>query len=273
MDTSQPSPQQARVAPASGGLPAVTLQAPDGARALLYLQGAHVASWSTPDGRERLFLSTRSPFHAGAAIRGGVPVVFPQFSSRGPLPKHGFARTTPWELTAMEETRSLWPHPFLAELTVHIGGSSLSLRLDVTNTGPAAFPFTAALHTYLRVADLEGTRVVGLRGLTYEDNAAGGRRDAQPEEELSLRGEVDRVYLDAPGTLEVREPGATVEVRKEGFRDVVVWNPGAERGATLADLEPGGYARFVCVEAGCIGTPVMLHAGERWSGTQTLTAR
>jgi glucose-6-phosphate 1-epimerase len=83
----------------AGNLPKVILTAADGARAEVYLHGAHVTSWLPAGASEdRLFLSRRSRFAAGAAIRGGIPVCFPQFATQGPLPSHGFARVTAWDL-------------------------------------------------------------------------------------------------------------------------------------------------------------------------------
>lgn len=60
--------------------------------------GGQVLSWCDPNGREMLYLSSTSSGADGKPIRGGVPVCFPQFAARGPLPKHGFARTLPWTL-------------------------------------------------------------------------------------------------------------------------------------------------------------------------------
>ena len=60
--------------PGRGGLPRVVLRADDGGRAEVYLHGAHVTSWTTPDGREQLYLSERAVFDGRAAIRGGVPL-------------------------------------------------------------------------------------------------------------------------------------------------------------------------------------------------------
>jgi len=57
-----------------------------------------------------------------------------------------------------------------------------------------------------------------------------------------------------------------------GFTDVVIWNPGAERGAALSDLEPDGWLSMLCVEAAVVGTPVELGPGERWTGQQVLNA-
>ena len=70
-------------------------------RLKIYLHGAHVTSWVPAGGDERLFLSQKSEFRPGAAIRGGVPVIFPQFGGLGTLPKHGFARTLPWDLSSL----------------------------------------------------------------------------------------------------------------------------------------------------------------------------
>jgi glucose-6-phosphate 1-epimerase len=270
----------------AGGLPKVVLEAPDGARAELYPRGAHVTSWTPAGGGgERLFLSAASDFHADAAIRGGVPVIFPQFAGRGPLPKHGFARTAEWTLVGVaretrvvrarlrladsEATRALWPHAFVAELTVAVGGRSLEIALSVTNAGAAELAFTAALHTYLRVADVRRAVLAGLGGARPED--AAGAAPPAPDE-LRIAGEIDRVYRDAPRALELREEERATAIVAAGFPDVVVWNPGPERGAALADLEPDGWQRMLCVEAAVVGTPVRLAPAERWEGSQTLVA-
>ena len=85
--------------PGAGGLPRVAMSSRDGARAEIYLHGAQLTSW-VPAGSssDRIFLSGRSRFSEGAAIRGGIPVGFPQFAAQGPLPNHGFARVLRWEL-------------------------------------------------------------------------------------------------------------------------------------------------------------------------------
>ena len=244
------------------------------ARAEVRAHGAHVTSWRTANGDEQLYLSARSAFHDGAAIRGGVPIVFPQFSSFGPLPKHGFARTRTWDVAGPgtfvlrddDRTRAVWPHAFRLELAVTVDDARLTVALTVDNTGDAPFAFSAALHTYLRVRDVEAIAIDGLAGLRYRDSAHGGTEHVQPEGALAIAGEVDRIYLDVPGPVTVREPGRAVTVRASGFSDVVVWNPGAALAATIADLDPDGWRHFVCIEAAAIATPIQLAPGERWTG-------
>lgn len=276
------------IAPGAGDLPRLALVAPDGARAEVYLHGAHVAAWVPAGGQERLFLSRASQFRAGAPIRGGIPVVFPQFGAAGPLPLHGLVRLMVWELASVEavgpgvvatfrlsdteESRRQWSHAFLAELAVAIGGNTLSVTLSVTNTDAEAFDFTAAFHTYLAVADISATTVTGLAGLRYRDVAAGGVEVYEDAPQVEFSGEVNRIYFDAPATARVIEKGRTTVVHKAGFADAVVWNPGAARGATMSDLASDDYQRFVCVEAAAVGTPIQLASGERWQGTQTLIA-
>ena len=55
--------------------------------------------------------------------------------------------------------------------------------------------------------------------------------------------------------------------------DTVVWNPGAQKGATMRDLEPGGYAHMLCVEAAVASQDVTLPPQQTWRGSQTLTTR
>lgn len=275
------------------GLPVVDLVAPDGARARVSLQGGHILSWQPAGAREQLYLSPRSEFVAGKAIRGGVPVCFPQFAERGPLAKHGFARTLPWELVShdtgkedslavlrlrdSEATRAVWPHAFELELSVRIGGRELDIELACENLGDAPLQFTAALHTYLRVADLDDVSVEGLAGLRYWDSIK--QAEALQRMDLLLTGEkgvldLDRIYFGVnERPLLVTEDRRQVVIRQQGFEDAVVWNPGPERCARLADMPPEGWSEMLCVEAASIGRPVVLQPGESWVGRQSLGLR
>ncbi|MFT7775607.1 D-hexose-6-phosphate mutarotase [Roseateles sp.] len=268
----------------------VVLTAPDGAAASLSLQGGHLLSWQPAGAPEQLYLSPCSEFTPGKAIRGGVPVCFPQFAERGPLPKHGFARVLPWELVSQEqgkddalavlrlrdsdETRKLWPHAFELELSVRVSGRSLDVELACENPGDAPLQFTAALHTYLRVADLDAVSVEGLAGLRYFDSVK--QAEALQRMDLLLTGEkgvldLDRIYFGVKERpLLVAEDRRQVLVTQQGFDDAVVWNPGPERCAKLADMPPEGWSEMLCVEAASIGRPVELQAGESWVGRQSL---
>lgn len=265
----------------------LVLTAGSSAQADVFEHGAHITSWQTPDGVERLYLSTRTQFGEGHAIRGGIPVIFPQFATAGPLPKHGFARTRTWrpiqienaghkahlQLHADEATRALWPYAFRADLCLSLHGWALAVTLRITNTGPVPFTFTGALHTYLRVSDATAARVTGLQGSSYQESAAGagaGQRQVDHEPALTFAGEVDRIYFDT-GPVTLTCPETELEARSDGFPDVVVWNPGPEKANQLADLDPGGWRHFVCLEAAAVGVPVALDPGQQFTGIQTLT--
>ncbi|TMH05623.1 MAG: D-hexose-6-phosphate mutarotase, partial [Betaproteobacteria bacterium] len=89
---------------------------------------------------------------------------------------------------------------------------------------------------------------------------------------LTFENEIDRIYIDAPETVHVRDVHRSLIIRSAGFRDLVVWNPGRAKAATLPDMPADGYLRMLCVEAAAIATPIVLHDKERWIGTQTLVA-
>jgi glucose-6-phosphate 1-epimerase len=275
---------------ADAASPVLTLHADDGAVAEVHRHGAHVTSWRPAgDSEDRLYLSARSRFGGSAAIRGGVPVIFPQFAAEGPLPRHGFARTSLWSLGGIgrtadgaaeadfvlrdsAETRAIWDVAFKAVLSVSVVARRLAITLRVENVGERTLSFTAALHTYLRVRDVAEVEIHGLGGTPYR--VSGDRTLIVDEDDrLVVPDFLDRVYVGARRHLELRERDRSMTIESEGFRDAVVWNPGRERAAALDDLTPGDEARFVCIEAAVVQTPVTLDAGRRWAGTQTLTAR
>jgi len=219
-----------------------------------------------------------------------VPVIFPQFSDRGPLQRHGFARMLPWQvlrqdcgadsasavlrLTDTSHTRALWPHGFALELTLQVGSDALSLQLACRNTGADSFRFQAALHSYFRVGDLSRCILTGLEGRRYWD--ALDRAERQQTGPVALAdGDLDRVYSRVAEPLRLQEAAGHGQARcaqigQQGFEDVVVWNPGAAKCAALADMPAQGWRHMVCVEAARIHAPITLAPGESWHGTQTV---
>src|SRR5262245_10949062 len=95
-----------RFEPGAGGLTRAVVTTP-AAEAHVYLSGAQVTHFQPAGEADVLFLSPRSRFEAGRAIRGGVPVVFPWFGAKAgnpAAPDHGFARTSAWTLESAEES-------------------------------------------------------------------------------------------------------------------------------------------------------------------------
>mgnify|MGYP000048560620 CR=1 FL=1 len=205
----------------------LTITSGDGARVVVHRDGAQVTSW-LPAGSDddRLFVSASSGFGPGVSIRGGIPVIFPQFGAEGTLPRHGFARTMPWTVVNARE------------------GADAAYHATVT----------------------------GLQGCDYRD----ALRDRQVAHELppslAIPGEIDRVYFDVTGALEVRDDARVLRIEKRGFPDAVVWNPGASGTRGRADFEPGDEHHMLCVEAAAVQRPIVLASGARWEGTQIMTA-
>jgi glucose-6-phosphate 1-epimerase len=258
-----------------------------GDEAVVSLHGGQVLSWKPVGSGERLYASPLSLPAAGKAVRGGVPVCFPQFSDRGPLPKHGFARTSRWEVVAhgdpgAEVAQATFQldsrippgatgDPFALVLVVRLADGALELQLQAANTGRSAFAFTAALHTYLRVADVRELRLHGLQGLQYEDMVADSLVKQELAPDLHIEAEIDRVYREAGGPVELQGPARPrLRVLQQGFTDVVVWNPGPAKAARLGDMPAEDWTRMLCVEAAVISQPVQLHSGRTWTGVQRL---
>ncbi|MDP3701326.1 MAG: D-hexose-6-phosphate mutarotase [Hylemonella sp.] len=268
------------------GLPALSLSLPCGDHLLVMLHGAHVVSWVS-GGRERLYLSPRSRFDGHSAIRGGVPLCFPQFNQRGPLPRHGFFRNLPWHadgppvlmpelarqslrLPASAATRAFWPQAFEANLTLELRPGSLLITLDLHNTDGVPLGFTGALHTYLAVDDIASVQLDGLDGQAEWDALTD--RHGQAAGPLRFPDEFDRVYVAAPGPLVLHDGEERLRIEQSpGFAHTVVWNPGAEKGAQLADLPADGHAHMLCVEAAQVMQAIALPAGGTWQGWQRLS--
>ena len=270
------------------GQPAVRLALPEGDACIVALHGAHLLSWTTADGVERLYLSPQALFDGHSAIRGGVPICWPQFNQRGNLPKHGFVRNVPWRVAPADErpatssrelalvladdeaTRAVWPEAFNARLTVTLAPGALRVTLAVTNTGTTSWPFTGALHSYLSVDDIADVQLEGLQGARRWD-AVRDERLVEAAPTLRFDTEFDSVYAAAAAPLRLLQPRGTLEIAQSATcTETVVWNPGAALSAKLADMPDDGYRHMLCVEAARIDEAVMLAPGAQWQGWQQL---
>ena len=207
--------------------PVYRLHTPQGDTAIVSQHGAQVLSWRTADGTERLFLSPAINWQDVArqhcAIRGGIPICWPQFNRRGKLPKHGFARLLPWTLVKQNahslhlrlrhtdvppawlhdaQGNALWPHAFETSVHITLVHNALTLRLHVRNTGQSALSFTTALHGYLAVPAIRHCAIHGAHGQTYWD-AVPHANPTHPVQygTIGFSGEVDRVYPAFTATL------------------------------------------------------------------------
>jgi glucose-6-phosphate 1-epimerase len=257
----------AEITAGNGGLARLRIKAP-AAIGEIYVHGAHLTSWAPSGAEEVIFLSGRSQWQEGKAIRGGIPVCFPWFRNKIDDPKapsHGFARTRNWQLDSVqlmgdavvvslsmgsdEGTRAWWPFDFhlVHRLTL---GAELIQELEVTNLGSTPFHFEEALHTYYRVGAADQVRIRGLDGVAYLDNTDDNRKKQQTGE-VMFTAQTDRAYLNTTHAVEIEDPvlGRRIRLTKENSRSTVVWNPWSTGAKTLADLGDDGWKTMACVEA------------------------
>jgi glucose-6-phosphate 1-epimerase len=273
------------------GVPVDRVYADDGALLVATPYGGQILQWAShsaaPQGH--LFVASLANARDGTAIRGGVPVIFPQFGMRGPIQqrKHGFARNANWVrvwvgspagdaciryvLDDSRQSDPQWPHQYLCSLTATANATQLRIELAIANLGAETFTFTTALHTYLfAVTRLEAVALRGLQGSRYVDSANGDEERIDTNVKLQFQGEVDRIYATSD-CVHLETDKGCLRLDSSGFADTVVWNPGSEKAASLADLGAGDDQRFICVEPGCVLTPVALEAGDVWRAHHTIT--
>lgn len=205
-----------------------------------------------------------------------MPVIFPQFAERGKGMRHGFARVSTWRVVDQgeqddqgkrsafavlalgqadlaPELAAAWPSPFDLTLRVEVHGAELHMLLSVHNTGTQPFPFSAALHTYHLVEDVEAVRIEGVQ-----------------RETLAITDKLDQVFEGIAGNIGFDTGADKLQLQQSGFTDAVVWNPGPADAAALSDMEDEEYRNFVCIEPALL-QPQVLEPGGRWQGEYRVT--
>ncbi|CAN6811098.1 unnamed protein product, partial [Brassica oleracea] len=272
----------------------IVLSEPSGSRAEVSLYGGQVVSWKNERREQLLYMSTKAQMKPPKAIRGGLPICFPQFGNFGALERHGFARNRFWSfdndpsplppanqqstvdlvLKSTEDDLKIWPHSFELRVRISISPGKLTIIPRVRNTDPKAFSFMFALRNYLYVSDISEVRVEGLETLDYLDNLMRRERFTEQADAITFDGEIDRVYLNTPTKIAIidHERKRTIELRKEGMPNAaVVWNPWDKKAKSIADMGDEDYTTMLCVDSGAIETPILLKPCEEWRGRQELS--
>lgn len=256
------------------------------------LYGAHLLSFRPKGTIDVMWMSPLSAFEKGKAIRGGIPVCFPWFGphvNNASLPQHGFARLMIWEvaevrtlekgesqvvlkLASSEETKTYWPHDFVAEMNFVIG-PKLTVSLKVTNTSGDPITYSAALHSYFNFSGIENIAIEGLENTHYE-NQLDGKRYVQEEKLLKISEAITRHYFDTETDCIIHDPyfKRSIQIEKLGSKCSTVWNPGAETCSQMNDMPDDGYETFVCLETvNKINNLIQIEPGESHETTAIIS--
>lgn len=241
----------------NGGLPFILISN-HGATALISVYAAQVLSFQpTTECEDLLFLSQKSYYEEGKAIRGGIPVCWPWF---GPdpndrdRPDHGFVRNGLWAILAtaamadnetkvtlqFQETiqsNNYWRQPFTLDLEILVG-NTLTLKLVTRNTGDKAFSITQALHAYLQVGDINQVQILGLEDADYLDKLDDSVQKRQSGAVTFLE-EVDRIYTGTQNKWIIDDSSfkRQIKITATSNKTTVVWNPWEATSAKIPDLE------------------------------------
>ena len=191
--------------------------------------GATVLSFKTGSGQDCLFVSRDAKLDGSKAVRGGIPLVFPQFGQPDKsMPQHGFLRNNFW----MVDEASAYDNEDSAGISYTIGlvdaknsrggkwdketdldcscvysikieAEKMTTTIEIKNTSEKSFDFQTLQHTYYMVdnhsaLDSSQCFVKGLAGYSVIDKVTGAKY-VLGGDPVSIDGSVDRIYNPPSG--------------------------------------------------------------------------
>ena len=244
-------------------------------------KGAQVLHAALESGLELLYLSPLVDVYPDNPIRGGIPLMFPQFGDSGPLRKHGFVRDLQWNLVAeTQDTDSKnlsyvldvkatafpeWPFDAALRFDVRLSLQTLTIGLSVQNTGAKAFTFTGGFHPYFAISSRKDILLNGLDELPFRDSFPGDNAY-----ELNADGLVERQYV---GNAEIRFYNGSnwLKITASGFDSWMVWNPGTAGAKKISDLPDDDWDQFICIEPIILAEPKTLLPGDAFNGEMVVS--
>ena len=122
----------------------------------------------------------------------------------------------------------------------------LSTDIHVSNPSASeALDFQALLHTYIRAPanEVSISPLLGRRYIDKTEKSIEARNTLKEEKRsvVDVRAFTDFVYEDAPPRVNVSWPGGGMELQLHAFTTLTIWNPQAEAGSKIGDMEENGW--------------------------------
>lgn len=254
-------------------------------------QGAQVLSYRQGD-TPVIWLSEQAAFQQGQSVRGGVPVCWPWFGDlkRNPedvqaayrgeteAPFHGLVRSLDWPLEQQRcegDTGILefscpqalgalpgWLHRVELKLQIRLD-ERLHISLTSRNLDDQPVAISQALHSYFAIGDIHQVSVQGLDGKCYIETLENWQQ-RQQQGNPRIEGETDRIYLDLPSRLALRDPASNRRITLEtgGSHSAILWNPWIAKAQRLSQFADDAWQRMLCIEtANVMDDRIRLEAG------------
>lgn len=221
-------------------------------------RGATITSWHPEGAHEALFVTKDA--NPDAEFHGGIPICAPWFGKgrdgvEVPRP-HGLVRWVDWRFLGAKNlpgaTQLTWEleqadvahlpggDDYPADLHYRyevVCGARLDVALTITSPSEPTV-VDQAFHNYFLVNNVAQSKVLGIE-----------------KDPIEVKDHHDVIYPGAfdDGGVEIVLPDRVISLSAEGARDAVVWNPGRDYAAELADFAADDWPRMLCVEVGNVG--------------------
>jgi len=217
----------------SSNSPIVVTHSDSGASVSIHPFGATITSFKNGDGKETLFVSRDAITNGTKAIRGGIPICFPQFGQPDKTyPQHGFMRNNYWTLVSgskfdnedgagceleiklgdvVNSRGGKWDVGttlgVTCKLYVKVDSKSMTNTMTMSNTGTEDFDFQALFHTYYNVSlssalHKDKCYVKGLAGYAAYDKFTGSKYTLG-HDSVTIDCPTDRVYTPLGGKMDL----------------------------------------------------------------------
>jgi len=224
---------------------------------------------------ELLYLSPLSQLDSEQTLRGGIPVLFPQFGNSGSLKKHGFVRDRNWKLVNEANNQNDlfveyeyfiakdhfldWKHSAKLNLKASVINNVFNITIQIFNTGHSSFEFTGGLHPYFKINSRSVIKINGLESSFFEDSF--------PEISFELSGDrvIERLYF-SNNDIFFNNGSDNLVIKSKGFESWMIWNPGIDMAKTINDLPDDDWNKFICIEPIIKNNAILLKPNDIFKG-------
>jgi glucose-6-phosphate 1-epimerase len=224
---------------------------------------------------ELLYLSPLSQIDTKQTLRGGIPILFPQFGNFGNLKKHGFVRDRNWKLLNEENNPNDlfveyeyvidkdhfldWKYSAKLNLKASVINNVFNITIQILNIGDSSFEFTGGLHPYFKIDSRSAIKINGLESTFFEDSFP------EISFELSSDRVIERLYF-TNNDIYFYNGSDNLVIKSKGFDSWMIWNPGKEGAKYINDLPNEDWNMFLCIEPIVQNVPVLLKPQEIFKG-------